>query len=355
MSSLQKGTLSVVVCNYNHAHYLPESLQAILDQSYRPLEVIVIDDGSTDNSVEVIEGFARKDPIVHLYRNEQNQGVLLSANRGLNLAVGEYIYWGAADDRVCPGFFEKSMEILTQYPQAGLCSALLQLLGEDGEDKGWVRSPVISQTACFLPPDKVLSTLIQYGFWFTGQTTICRRDAVLHETGGYMPELYHYADHLWIMVVALRHGACFIPEILATWRVLHAGYAETMFNNVELSRATFENMTQLMRSPKYAALFTEEYTKIWETRGRYGLEMRHARRLLQDQIDFLSRLKALRPQPTLLDRIFFAALKLLMLTEGVVAKAYLWHRRVHWDFPWLAKMLRSSYAGPAHQNSVYRK
>jgi glycosyltransferase involved in cell wall biosynthesis len=352
---LKKGTLSVVVPNYNHAHYLPEALQAILDQSCRPLEVIVIDDCSTDNSVEVIEGFARKDPIVRLYRNEQNQGVIFSLNRGLNLAVGEYVLWGAADDRVCPGFFEKSMELLAQYPQAGLCSALLQLLGEKGEDKGRVRSPVISQTACFLPPEKVLATLTRYGFWFTGQTTICRRDAVLRETGGFMPELCHHTDQFVDMVVALKYGACFIPEILATWRVLDSGYAETMFNNVELSRATFDKMTQLMRSPKYAALFTEEYTKIWEWRGRYGLEMRHARRLLQDQIDFLGRLRELRPKPTFLDRVFFAVLKLLAMTGGLVAKAYLWHRRVNWDFSWLAKMLRSSYSGRAHRNSTHRK
>jgi len=352
---LKKGTLSVVICNYNQARYLPESLQAILDQSCRPLEVIVIDDGSTDNSVEVIEEFAQKDPIVHLYCNGQNQGVLLSANRGLNLAAGEYIYWGAADDRVCPGLFEKSMELLALYPQAGLCSALLKLIAEDGEDKGWTKSPMISPTACFLPPEKVLSTLTRYGFWFTGQTTICRRDAVLRETGGFMPELCHHADQFVDMVVALKYGACFIPEMLATWRVLDSGYAETMFNNVELSRTAFEKVTQLMRAPKYAALFTEKFTKMWEWRGWYSLEMRRARRLLRDQMDFLGRLRELRPKPTFLDRIFFAVLKLLTMTGGLMAKAYLWHRRVNWDFPWVARMLRSSYSRPGRRNPTHRK
>lgn len=348
------GALSVVVCNYNHAHYLKEALQAILNQSYRPLEVIVIDDGSTDNSVEVIEGFARKDPIVHLYHNGQNQGVWFSANRALSLATGEYIYFAAADDRVCPGFFEKSMELLAQYPQAGLCSALLQLIGVDGEDKGWVKSPVISPTACFLPPEKVLATLTCYGFWFTGHTVICRRDAILRETGGFMPELYHYADHLVDMVVALRHGACFIPEVLATWRVLDAGYAETHFNNVDLSRTTFEKITQLMRSPKYAALFPEKFVKVWEGRGRYGFEMRYYRRLIQSQLDFIGRLSGLRPKPTLLDRVFFAALKLLTLTGGVVAKAYLWHRRINWDFPWVVRV-RWSYSRHASRAPAHRK
>jgi hypothetical protein len=84
---LPQKTLSVVISNYNHARYLPVALQAVLSQSCRPMEVIVIDDCSTDNSVEVIEEFVRRDPIIRLYRNEQNQGVIFSTNRGLGLAT----------------------------------------------------------------------------------------------------------------------------------------------------------------------------------------------------------------------------------------------------------------------------
>lgn len=341
--------------NYNHAMFLTEALQAVLDQSYQAAEIIIIDDGSTDNSWEILERFARNEPLIRLIRNERNMGIFHNLNRLLELASGDYLISVSSDDRILPGLFEKSMSLLARYPGAGLCSSLLQLVGADGESKGWVRSPVISSTACFLSPDKVLSCLIRYGFWFTGQTTIFSREAVLHETGGFAPELCHYADHFVDMVVALRHGACFIPEMLATWRVLDSGYAETMFNNVEMSRATFEKVTQFMRSPKYADLFTEEYTKIWECRGWYSLEMRHARRLLQSQTDFLGRLRELRPRPTLLDRVFFAMLKLLTMTGGLVAKAYLWHRRVNWDIPWLTRMLRSSYSGPAHRNSTHRQ
>lgn len=339
---MNRGALSVIVCNYNHAHFLPEALQSILDQSYRPLEVIVIDDASTDNSVEVIEAFVRTDPIVRLYRNERNQGAFAAANQGLHLATGDYVYWGAADDRVLPGFFEKSMDMLAQYPQAGVCSALLQLISEEGEDKGWVRTPVISQHAVFISPEEVQSSLIRHGFWFTGQTVICRRDFVLADTGGFMLELCHYADHFVDMVVALKHGACFIPEVLATWRVMDSGYAETMFNNVEASRATFAKITQLMRSPKYASLFPEKFMKKWESRGNYGLEMRHFRRLRQNQMGLLAHLSALRPRPTLLDMAFLGMFKLLTLTADAVAKAYLWHRRINWDIPWLVRMWRSS-------------
>lgn len=339
---LNRGTLSVIVCNYNHAHFLPEALQAILDQSCRPLEVIVIDDASTDNSVEVIEAFVRKDPIVRLYRNEHNQGSFVSANRGLHLATGDYVYWGAADDRVLPGFFAKSMDMLACYPQAGLCSALLQLIDEEGVDKGWVRTPVISRQAVFLSPEKVQSNLMRHGFWFTGQTVICQREFLLADTGGFTPELCHYADHFVDMVAALKHGACFIPEVLATWRVMDSGYAETMFNNIDASRATFAKITQMMRSPQYASLFPEGFMKKWETRGHFGLEMRHFRRLRQNQMNLIAHLRSIRTCPTLLDRTFLGLLKLLAISGDMVAKVYLWHRRINWDIPWLVRMWRSS-------------
>jgi glycosyltransferase involved in cell wall biosynthesis len=336
-------TLSVVVCNYNHAHYLPEALNAILNQSCRPLEVIVIDDASTDNSVDVIEQFVRRDPIVRLYRNEHNLGMWLSGNRALSLAVGDFIYFAAADDRVYPDLFEKSIKLLTQYPQAGVCSALVQLIGEQGDDKGWIKSPVIAKSSCYLTPKEVLSTLIRDGFWMTGQTTILRRDVLLRDTDGFMPELGHFSDLFLDMDMALRYGACFIPEVLATWRVLETGYAQTMWRDVALSREKFARVTELMRSSKYATIFPEAFTKVWEWRGWYGLEMRYYRHLLKDQVDFLERLRELRVKPTLLDTSFFAMLKFFVLAGGFLTKVYLWHRRINWDLPWLLVMLRSRF------------
>lgn len=347
--SVQNGqsavaTLSVVISNYNHSKYLPEALQAILGQSRRPVEVIVIDDCSTDNSVEVIEDFARRDPIVRLFRNERNKGVIFSTNRGLSLATGDYIYFGAADDRICPGLFEKSMGLLAEHPQAGLCSALLQLIGPDGEDKGWISTPVISKKPCFLPPAKVIADLTAYGFWFAGQTIIYRRDAVVNDTDGFLQELAHRTDHFVDYVVAAQHGACFIPEVLATYRILASGYAENVFDNEELSRSTFTRLLELMRSPKYAPLFPESFVHSLEYRGWYDLEVRTLRRTFQGQMDFIGRLKALKPSASLLDRLFFLLLTVLTIVTSTVAKIYLWHRRINWDIRWVMMKLKTRFS-----------
>ncbi len=347
---MTQATLSVVVSNYNHARYLPEALQAILGQSLRPMEVIVIDDCSTDDSVEVIEAFARQDPVVRLYRNEKNRGVIFSTNRGLSIASGKYVYFGAADDRICPGLFEKSMDLLSKNPEAGLCSALLKLIGPGGEDRGWISTPVISQGPCFLPPEKVIAGLTAYGFWFTGQTIVYRRDAILNDTDGFLEELAHRTDHFVDYVVAAKYGACFIPEVLATYRILASGYAETVFDNEELSRSTFTKLLDLMRTTKYAPLFPENFVSTLENRGWYDLEVRTLRRLFQSQIDFVGRLRALKPNASLLDKLFFFLLTMLTIVGSTVAKIYLWHRRINWDMRWVGMKIKTRFS--KHARSV---
>jgi len=342
--SNKTGRLSVVISNYNHAHYLSEAIEAILNQSIRPFEVIIVDDGSTDNSIEVIKKIALFNPEVHLYRNDANMGVIYSSNRGLSLVTGEFIYFAAADDRVSPGFFEKSITLLNQYPQAGMCSALMSMIGMKGEDKGWIPMPVVSNSKVFFPPGKVISKLTAYGPWFAGQTVIYRLDAILDNTQGFLPELYNRTDHFVNYVVAARRGVCFIPEILATYRLSASGYAESVFDNEDLSRKTFSQLLELMRSPRYSPLFPERFVKVLQNRGWYDLEVRSLNRIGQSQIDFIDRLKGLRPRASVLDKLFFIALKVLITSWVTLAKIYLWHRRINWDFRWLAMKFKTYFS-----------
>lgn len=208
--------LSVVLPNYNHARFLPRALDALLGQSLPAREVVVVDDASTDNSVAVIEAYARKHPTVRLVRNERNLGVVGAMNRGTALAAGTYVSYAAADDYVLPGFFAKAFTLLREHPTAGLCCALDSCQFGDGgridsnPGSGWGRSG-------FFTPDEVCAAIRHV---IPGHAVICRRDVLL-EAGTFHPDLAWYCDWFALLTVAFRHGACHLPEPLAV-RVLMA-------------------------------------------------------------------------------------------------------------------------------------
>jgi len=127
-------TLSVVVPNYNHARYLEAALGAHLDQSAPPLEIIVVDDASTDDSSAVVKRVASKHPSVRLLRLGRNGGVIAAMNRGLLEARGDYVCFSAADDLVAQDFAAQSLEVLARHPTAGFCfSDPAVMLGDSGE------------------------------------------------------------------------------------------------------------------------------------------------------------------------------------------------------------------------------
>ena len=331
------GSLSVIMCNYNHAHYIGEALQAILDQTFRPIEVIVIDDGSTDNSVEVIEQFAQRDSIIRFFRNDKNRGVVFTANRALQIASGDYVYYASADDKVLPGLFEKSMNLLMQYPQAGICSSRVLLIDEQGREVGEQEIVAPIEKAGFLPPKRVLAELCKSGGYIIGNSSIFKRAALI-ELGGFIPELRSYCDWFAENAIALKYGACFISEPLAAWRRMDTSYSASVNARVDVTLDIVSNIVKLMQSPKYSDLFPRDYIRDWKQRKLYELGRQILKRLQKHQDDFLSDLESLRSHRTMLDKTFLKGLRLWMRTQSLVIILYLMYRRFNW--PLLVRKLK---------------
>ncbi|MDX2097780.1 MAG: glycosyltransferase family 2 protein [Leptolyngbyaceae cyanobacterium bins.59] len=246
--TLARPTLSVLLPNYNHAAYISEALQAILEQTYQPLEVIVIDDASTDASLGVIEPFVRQFPHVRLLKNAQNQGAVASANRALEVATGDYIYWAAADDRVLPGFFEQSMTLLAQYPEAGLCFADLVFL----DAKTGVIHPKhlgFQDQAGYLSPPDLVTVMRRTREYIPGYTAIFKRSALL-DVGRFIPELQWHSDWFALHAIGFRYGACYIPEPLAAFRFLPNSFSSSS-DRWHQQRPVLDKLLHLLAAPSY--------------------------------------------------------------------------------------------------------
>jgi glycosyltransferase domain-containing protein len=246
-------SVSVLLCNYNDARYLPDSLTAICTQTRLPEEVIVLDDGSTDDSMQIIRDFGRRYPFIRILRNETNRGLLYSINRALNAARCDFIVWAAADDRLLPNFIERNAMCLRQHPNAGLSISRLAVFKDGSNDI----TPFTEKThgiafdfgtePHFLSPQMLRERLQKSHLWISANTAMASRTALL-KAGGFDQELRWHADYFGFLAVALRHGVCCIPETLATMRQREQTYSSTGMGNRLEQRATLGRLADKLTS-----------------------------------------------------------------------------------------------------------
>lgn len=114
--------VSVILPNYNHARFLKERIDSILNQTFQDFELILLDDCSSDNSVEVLEEYRNNPHVSHIELNEQNCGSpFMQWEKGIRLAKGEYIWIAESDDRADPEFLTATVSQLDRHPDAQLC------------------------------------------------------------------------------------------------------------------------------------------------------------------------------------------------------------------------------------------
>jgi glycosyltransferase involved in cell wall biosynthesis len=261
-------TLAVVLPNYNHAKFLPRALDGLLAQTRPADQVILIDDASTDNSVEIIESYLPRLPGVTFIRNETNNGIIRNMNRGLADARGDLIYFGAADDVIYPDFFRTGIAMLTAYGNAALFSARSDIMDADGRNFGALSTPVPLTKAGFIAPTQVAERLMEDDSWIMGNATIYRRSALV-AAGGFPAELGSFTDGYVGRLLALTHGACFSPDILCAWRRMQGGYAWSHAIDRKMTQQTIEAVEKRMR---VNGVFPAGYFERWKGRHIFAAE-----------------------------------------------------------------------------------
>lgn len=122
--------VSVVIPCYNHGNFLEETVQSVLNSGYSPLEIILVNDGSTDHSEQVSLELTRKHQNLH-YIAQENSGPAAARNRGIGMARGTYILPLDADDLISPHYLEKAVDLL-EREQAKVVYCEAEFFGEKG-------------------------------------------------------------------------------------------------------------------------------------------------------------------------------------------------------------------------------
>lgn len=224
---MPKPSISVVISSYNYAHFLGETIQSVLGQTYPAREVIVVDDGSSDDSVGVARSFGERVRVVE----QENGGVCVARNHGARLATGDVLAFLDSDDIWLPRKLERQAEAFGSDPEVGLVSCGIRFFNPRGETiveynegkSGWCAKDIL------LYKEPVLNT--------TASAVAVRRD-VFEAAGGFdqRRELFAAEDREFAYRAARLAKLVFIPEILVDYRI-HG--ANGHLNIRQMERALF--------------------------------------------------------------------------------------------------------------------
>lgn len=196
--------VTVGIPSYNHADLLPEAVDSVLGQSYANIELLLLDDGSTDRSYELAKRYALRDERVRLLTHEghANRGILATVNALCAEARGEYVALLAADDVLTSDSLERRVATAVRNPDALLVYGRIDVLGPDGRATGRQGGQPLAAMSAYDGTADPLQSLLLHNF-IPSPSVLVRRD-VFELVGGY-DERFYYSDwELWMRVLA--HG-----------------------------------------------------------------------------------------------------------------------------------------------------
>jgi len=257
-------TLSVVLPNYNHAKFIGRALAALLGQERAADEIIVIDDGSTDDSVAVIERIAAGKPATRLLRNPKNVGVIPTLQRGLEEARGDYVYFAASDDWVFPEFFALALRRLEANPGVGLFCGEAMLVNGTSNRPFAVRPAVRPQmSAGPIDAAGVKKLLRTTDNWILTGSTVFRREYVAW-AGGFDPRLGSFADGFVARKIALRYGFYFEPKIVASWVVFPNSVSRRTARELQRTKYILDTVPSLIAADSgFPAWYGSAFRDRW--------------------------------------------------------------------------------------------
>jgi len=196
--------VSVVTPCYNQAHFLRDAIESALAQTYPRIELVVVDDGSPDNTAAVVAGY----PLARCVR-QSNRGVAEARNAGFDATNGEYVLFIDADDRLTPDAVQAHLRCFADHPKAGFVVGAIEQITGDGSYRGMSYSPVLEseQYEHLLGTNHISNTI-----------AVMFRRSVFEALGGFEKYFTPGEDYELLLRAARAFPSAHHPTVVAHYR-----------------------------------------------------------------------------------------------------------------------------------------
>jgi O-antigen biosynthesis protein len=209
MTTPSTPTVSLIMAVYNGETALRASIDSILTQTFSDFELIIVDDGSTDNTPVILSEYAARDSRVKIVKNQKNLGLTASLNVGIRAARGKYIARMDAGDTSEPTRFEQQVAFLDAHPDYGLLGTWAVVVDEHNKQVGVMKYPT--------DHDTLRKIMIRYNP-FVHSSVMMRRSVL--DAAGWYDERWKYAQDYELFFRMLQHSrGALLGEYLVSYRV----------------------------------------------------------------------------------------------------------------------------------------
>lgn len=271
--------ISVIIPTYNRARFLGRAIESVMAQSYRDFEVIVIDDGSTDSTREVVGAFSTD----VWYYYQENSGFSASRNRGIALARGEYITFLDSDDVLLEDALQLGVEVLESHPDVGYVYGRAYYVDERDHIISVKKSATFEETCVLDGKDQIRDMLFTYRIPING--VMVRRRCF--ESGAEFDEgLSYIAEDLLLFIrIAKKCSVGYIAKPLSSI-LIHSGNTCRTPNPYQAERSYLAVLQEIFEDPELAKRFAHLKRKVYShyywiiAENAYRADMRMCRSYL---------------------------------------------------------------------------
>ncbi len=307
MKSLSNG-ITVILCCYNHGDYVAIQLRQIVSQLDEIYAVVLLDDGSTDGSYDVMSQYAKLSNKIKLIRNKKNEGLVSAVNKACRFIKSKYVYFASADDQIMPDFFRDFNRAIDTYPDTGFYFGDFAEASSTGSTIRRVKHLNFNEMV-WLSPDNFARELSK-GFRNAPGQTVVFNTLELKRIGFFDERLGGWLDIYPQYILGFRKGVVYLPGIYSIARIIDNSWGNIQSKNVKLLRAAGAALTHKMVSEPHLTSKIRESGILAYTLG--GFKILHKRKSLT---------KLLRPSKILL--LMFRELWYALPERVRMAKIYI--------------------------------